>query len=202
MQVNLIKYCCWLVIALFLSCSKAKQEMNPVALIQHVESENNGFQIAKEINGVLFKSRFEPAEYACAKQIVGNNIKGLKAVAEYLESRSGLDYYSLEIENIKGNTDPLMIGIQSQQEYLARVDYFSYEFEQDVFLASNTDTLRCALFHYENSYGGMPKLRFLFAFPKSNTGRTLIINDRIFKNGLVKLSFEKELFVPRLTDLN
>ena len=79
---------------------------------------------------------------------------------------------------------------------MSRINYFSYAFCNDIKLTSGTDTVDCALFHYENSYGGTPVARFLLAFDDKKIGedKTLIISDKIFNKGKIKLNMDKKVF--------
>jgi hypothetical protein len=199
MLVRLIKYI--FAPAFFLlvySCSTERSEMRPGEYIAFVDNAENGFIREKQIGGVKFKLKYQPLDYLVAKQITENKISDKHQLDEYIRSRNGLRYFILELENERAETDLLSEKSRSQEEYLQRVNYYSYEFENDIRLVSEKDTLPCAMYHYENSYGGTPKLKFLIAFKESGNNMSLVINDRIFNNGNVKLELADDAVMPRL----
>jgi hypothetical protein len=185
------------------SCNRKKEKLNAQEYIQYVEKKENGFFHEKKIGNVLFRLKSEPKYYKLAQAIIDDNLSGNKPKIEKYKTELGNQhYFILELENMRSETDLLTEGISDQNDYLLRVNYFSYDFDKDIHFVSGNDTLPCALFHYENSYGGTPKLRFLLSFAgKGSQQNEIVFEDKIFNSGTVKFNLSDEELnnTPELT---
>lgn len=162
------------------------------AYLQYMNEHAKDFICEKKIGNILFRLKYQPVEYQAAQQIVSKEIKSAEELKSFIANKKDLKYFVLEIENARAQTDLLSENITQEGELLQRTNYYSYEFEKDIHLMPGNDTLSCALFHYENSYGGTPVLRFMTAFDDKSKGTTgeFIVSDRIFNKGTIKFKLE------------
>lgn len=178
-----------------------KQILPPVAYVKWMQDPKNGLNIKKEMKDFKFTVQYEPAEY-----IVANFEKDPYLKTSVLNSQknkySDLQYYTLEISCPSAGKDLLTIGIDDQQDYLKRENYYSFDFEHKIYLIDNgRDTLSCALFNYAPNYGIAPHINFSFAFKKNNeelkngislSDKTLVIEDEIFGNGILQFNIKRD----------
>ncbi|MBC7865242.1 MAG: hypothetical protein IAF38_19865 [Bacteroidia bacterium] len=181
------------VVSCFFSCGNKSSEFTPQTFVAFVENKDNGFFKEKQMGNLLYKIKYEPVAYQAARKVINGEIKDRNQWNSFMKERGGLNYFVIEIENARSESDVLMEEVQGNEMYLQRVNYFSYDFERDISFVPGNDTLPCALFHYENSYGGTPKLKFLVAFQnkEGDKGRTVVINDRVFNNGNIKFEMNE-----------
>lgn len=171
------------------SCSK--KELHSSDYIKFVEDESNGLRVSKNIGGVDYMVQYKPIEYILLKE--NNNNVDIKKRKEDLE---GMQYYTLSYSLVKNNKDILKFNLTSQDEYYERVNYFSFGLQNDIYLVEGKDTLDCKLFNYVRSYGLSPKADFVLAFSKNTQAqindKLIVIEDKIFGGGIIKLKIAKE----------
>lgn len=189
-----IKYCFILAAIVQLQIKNCNTE-TPITqdidqYIDWVEDPVNGLYQSKTFNGVLFSVQYKPLEYDVLLQ-EKRKLSQNELEAE-TDSISGMQYYTLRIATISGS-DIQRFGISNDDEYYARLEYFSLEMQNDISLIQGNDTLPCRMFHFERTYGIDPRATFVLAFENGKSkleDRTLILNDRVFKNGPVLMTIE------------
>ncbi len=86
-------------------------------------------------------------------------------------------------------------GVGSEQEYSSRLQYFSDLAESDMRLVEGSDTLSCALFHFERNYGVAPYNKIVLAFPKIGEAiqtKTFVFNEQALGIGKINLKIKEE----------
>jgi hypothetical protein len=186
----------FMVVALF-SCTP--KELAPNDLIQYVENPDNGFIKEKILGELAFRVRYKPLSYIIsknnAKEIITDSI--YKASEEKLK---GLQYVNLTIYPTEGKQfDVLKYGTGSQQEDQQKIYYYSYTFQEDIYIEQGDKKLPCKLFHFVRDHGLSPELNFALGFDAMDVEGDIkiVINDYVFGNGELNFII-KEKDIKRL----
>lgn len=168
-------------------------ELKPSELIHWVENQENGLTQSKAINEFIFEAQYKPVDYVVSLEARKDDV----TENEYQQLKSeldGLQYIDLTIGTNAGQGNALSGGIQNEDEYYQRLDYFVTYANQDIYLIQGQDTLWPQLYHFERNYGLAPSNTLLLGFEKGNSeeDRNLIIDDQVLGVGRVKFLFEKE----------
>ncbi|HZK64304.1 MAG TPA: hypothetical protein VFC34_09170 [Puia sp.] len=180
--------------------------LSPSEYVAWVRNIDNGLRKEKTIEDLTFSVQYKPYPYivcleekknTLADSIVKNRISGL----------DGMQYFDLKIALNASQGELLKYKAGNSYEYDRRVKYFAFEMQKDIRLLDGTDTLPCALFHFERTYDVAPYSTFLLGFTPGKDARseekTLIFYDRTFGKGTVKFTFRNiELTnIPKLKTL-
>lgn len=171
------------------------QQMSKDEFIEWCASENNPQKHSQQIGNKIFEVKFLPTKLLAMREV------GKAASAEMIktaeEHYSDLVYFNLRIKGDKMQGELLKQDLTSSVEYQDRVMYCSFRIQNDISLLTNEgDEIACAICQFERSFDVAPVTDFTIAFDRKkicNTkGLTIIFNDNLFRNGLVKFSFSKE----------
>lgn len=174
-----------------------------------IEDKEHGFTTEKTIGDFTFMLQYKPHEYIISKEEHGRNLSAAE-LKKKIHEIDGLQYYNFRIKAKDQNLELLKIGANTDEEYQKRISYFSYRMQNDLQLVDGTDTLNCALFHFERIYGTAPYSTFSLGFPAGHspanngfTKKTLIYEDNVFGLGTINLSLEldKIELLPKLQTL-
>ena len=90
----------------------------------------------------------------------------------------------------------LDLGGATKSEVLEKEGYLSFDLMGDVYLENDGHIIPALFHHYERNYGLKPSVDVFFQFnaihPKEDV--LLVYRDQLFKQGLIRLKFDKELF--------
>lgn len=106
-----------------------------------------------------------------------------------------LIYLKFNISHDEYNKELLKLPSEYNESYSDRVKYASFHLNKDIIIINDSnDTIPCALHQFERAFNIQSGLNFLIAFPKFNfeNGFTMIYQDNLFRNGIVKFRYEKE----------
>lgn len=185
---------------LILSCEK--KELGSMEFIQWIENEDNGLKVSKKIDDYDFTLQYKPLEYIFLLENKSLN-PSKEAFSNRKSEMEGMQYYTLRINSEK-NRELMNVGIQKEEDYYRKLEYFTSYMQGDISLIQDGDTLPCLLFHFERNYGLSPNNDFVLGFEQSEEekkgDRTLIFNDQVLGTGTVKLSISNNdiLQVPKL----
>lgn len=179
--------------------------LNPIEYVQWVEDKKNGLMVEKQIGEYTFSAQFKPLEYVVLKQTKDPNIKS-DVVKKEAEEMSDLQYFTFKIGVANGTEDPLKFGVNTNEDFQKRVEYFSFSLQNEIKLIDDTDSLNCVMFHFERAYGIAPYCTFVLGFEKSKTdaaNKILVYNDQLLGVGPVKLMIQSENLkhIPKLITL-
>lgn len=164
----------------------------PGPYMQWVEQESNGCIRTRMISGIKLTAMHRPLEYVALKECRGD----YTLLDSMKSSFAGLEYYTLKMSASGHNKDFLLYNLGSEEEYYKRVNYYTVNAQQDVYLVRGADTLPCELYHYERTYGVTPYNNMLLGFRAENGDdkmpALLHVSDRLFHTGLHIFSFEKK----------
>jgi hypothetical protein len=148
--------------------------------------------------------RYDPVELIALRRLKGQQLSATSLQNKKSEL-GNFQYYTLTIGTATGE-DIIKYRATSLQERQERAQYFAFDMQRDIKLVDGTDTLQCAMFHYESNFGVKPYTNFILAFTGGHADgkhqdKTLILYDRLFGNGVVTLSlYARDLNrIPALT---
>ena len=176
----------------------------PSAYMQYVLDPENGLIQKKTIGGFTLVLQYKPIEFM-ALQVLKNENVTKREIDNLKEKFSDNENFTLRIESKNNASNVLKQGINNKEAYYQRLDYLTADVIQDFKLINNTDTIFCALHHFERYDGLAPYVDIVLAFPKARTHSDLRFeyDDHIF--GLGKIKFivnEKDIqHIPELKTL-
>jgi len=170
--------------------------LSPKEYLNWIENPENGFIQEKTINEFTYLALFKPKSYLSLIDLGNIEVIDKKKFIATTESYTGMDYFTFKITCNQTNEELLRYKSGSQEEYFNRLEYFSFKAQNDFYILNGKDTSKCELLHFERSFGLAPILTFVLGFPEVKNkmeDKTLVFEDKIFKNGTVKLMFPKEM---------
>lgn len=189
-----------------ISQGDSKKSLEPVEYVKWIENPENGLKVEKPIGDYQFTLLYKPLEYIVLKEAKQLEIKKSE-LKKGVEEISDFDYFTFQIGTVKNVEDVLKFGVNTNEEFQKRVDYFSFRMQNDLKLVDGKDTLQCSLFHFERTFGIAPYCTFVLGFEKGGKelkNKTLIYNDEILGLGPVKLMIQAENLnnIPQLITQN
>jgi len=183
----------FLAFGILLNCACSKEKMKPSDLIYWVNNPENGLVQRQDLSTYFFEAKYKPLDYVIAMEGRSDEL----SESHYTELKgelSGLQYIDLTIGPLSHEGDVLSSGIQSDEEYFERLDYFVTYANQDIFMVQGKDTLLPRLYHFERNYGLAPKNTLLLGFDQGekNQDRHFYIDDQILGVGRVKFLFQEK----------
>jgi hypothetical protein len=195
----------YIILLALVSCSK--RDLSPLQYVKWVENESNGLKLKKGIGDHEFSIQYKPLEYIALMEKKDERISE-NEVSKRTNELKGMEYYTFRISSTK-NKEILTDNIGSENEYYERLQYCMSPMQDDINLVKGTDTIPCALFHFERTYGMTHYCNFVLGFPTDNEkdkteDRKFIYNDRLFGNGPVILGISAKNIsnIPNLSTFN
>ena len=103
--------------------------------------------------------------------------------------------FNLRIQRKDGGS-VLDYGDVPKEVALTREGFLSFEVKDLVYLECNGRIIPCSFHHYERNYGLKPSVDAVFHFtgvdPKEDV--YFVFRDELFKQGLIRIKFNKDLF--------
>lgn len=180
-----------IILSFILVWSCGKSEILPSELIHWVDDKENGLVQRQEFEHYFFEAKYKPLDYVISMEGRTDHLSETK-YATLKRDLEGLQYVDMTIGPLSGSGDALSSGIESNDEYFERLDYFVTYANQDIFMVQGQDTLYPKLYHFERNYGLAPKNTLLLGFAQGeeNKDRYVYIDDKILGVGRVKFLFE------------
>jgi hypothetical protein len=174
------------------SCVGGKADLDKQAYVNWVLNPNNGLVKEKQIGEYGLELQYRPLELIVLTENNGVQVDVMELRCEEL---SVSQYFNLKLKS----KDPLLkvmdIGNQDEQDYYAKLDYFTNGIQADLKLIDGSDTLNCMISVFERTYDLAPYVTFALAFDNKgqNTGdKTLYFNGDKLGLGPVYLKIEGE----------
>lgn len=153
-------------------------ELSKQDYVRWVRNYDNGLHVQKEVGVFSFDIQYQPSDYL---KLVnqGNSVESNQS--------DSMQYYVLRIGLAHSKDDIINYQVQSISEKQQRLYYFSYLFQNSIYLEDGGVKHSCALFHFEQS--DLEGARtFVLGFPQSQGGEPcLIIDSPIFGSLPVKI---------------
>jgi hypothetical protein len=179
-----------------------KDPLSPREFGRWISDPSHGLIVEHGYKDVALKVQYRPI----AAMAIVEHREGLQqaTLAEMQRERGGAFYFDLRIQ-ATSNIDPLAAGTNNESDYYSRLFYFTSTVQDDIGLVVGSDTLPCALAHFERTYGTAPYNDLLLSFI-DGTGRPLehdlelIYHDRAYGLGDVSFIIRKDdiLAIPEL----
>lgn len=109
-----------------------------------MQDYSNGLHVEREHGPFLFDVQFQPPLYLALL----NNSSG--EILRIDQTREEIQYFLLKI-SLKDGGDLLTYDVNDLAEKQSRLYYYSYLFQQDIFLEDSGENIPCVLFHFEQS---------------------------------------------------
>jgi hypothetical protein len=176
------------------SCDKVS-ELSVKDYVVYVDSEKSNLSKTKTINSIKYKVKLITPEL----MVLGN--EKIKDQTEFLEKCKGYNEqmnFTFIIEDDKDSKDfAVKDALIESETYSNIMQYANSEMVRDIYLITDSDTIRCSLLHLEPANSVQPVFRFSLGF----TGLkhkikecTLCINDELFNNGCIKFNYSESTF--------
>ena len=187
------------------SCKQ--QNLKSTDYVKWVEEKDNGIRVEKEIEEYKFTVQYSPIDYLIIKDLYaqGKEITE-KLVNEERKLREGEQYYLFQIAMVDQTQDLMKYNITDISDYEKRVNYFSFNIQNDLKLIDGNDTLDCKLHHFEQSYGLAPYITIGAVFDekkenKNKNDKIFIYQDKILNTGTIKITIKDKSInnIPKLS---
>jgi hypothetical protein len=168
---------------LLMGCSKG---IDYKKYLTWYESEANPLHKKQIIGDIEYTCTYLVTDYFLARDIASG-------VSPDPKSEDLSEYYKINIK-IKNNQEPLTYQIENSNESYERINYLVSDIKDDILLVTSTDSLSCQLHHYERVYHVGNTLSVMFIFDKTDNpeSRTILFNDRLFGNNILRFTFDKD----------
>lgn len=180
------------VILIAIILSSCQQSFTGKQLHMWVSDEANGLIQRVENENFIWEVHYQPLEYMIAKEAKGKELTK-DEYNKIKERKKGLQYFKIKIQSKR--TGNILTNSPTMQEVNdARLQYFLNEFDKDILLIDNNDTLVSSLYHFERNYNALNHNNVLIAFKNdsSKTDKKIMFLDRVLGLGLQELTFRKE----------
>ena len=176
-------------VLLLILSSACNGKVEPDYFLKWLQDETNGLHVKETIRGFTFDLQYKPWEYAWLQ----SDLTGLKR-EEAKKEFEGLQYYSLSIALTDQHTDIIHFNTESQNEVQQSLYYFSYLFQNDIYLEENGKRLPCVLYHFERSVDLKSERTFELGFEKSDSfeNANLVIHSDRFDSFPIKIQVSKK----------
>lgn len=183
-----------------------RTELSANEYISWVRDPEHGLHIRKEISRYRFDLQYKPYEYEALLSL-RNQAPQKQELQEKISRLRDMQYYTFSISTKDGQGELLKSGLTDQNQYYARVEYFSFNMQQDIQLIDGLDTLHCEMYHYERAYDASPVARFILAFPLGRqekkcqdkeyrshccSDKIFSWDDKVFGCGRINIALRKE----------
>jgi hypothetical protein len=190
-----INKCFFMVCAtLLISCSKKAVDAD--AYVQYINTPENGLLKKVDAGDFKIEVQLRPAEYM-ALQELGIDM-ATKEKLDSMMNGNNQEFFLLRIGSNGNKQDALINGISTEQEYFERIGYLISNIDKDVYLVDGTDTLRCAMHHFERSYHLASYHNVLLVFDglKQHGGKRqdqfLVYDDKLLGIGKLNIRFDQK----------
>lgn len=126
--------------------------------IRWVQDVDNGLHTRKDFLDFTFDLQYQPTEYMLLQR-GADRTDGNTA-----DNQSYMQYYTLTISVKENAVDFINYNVSNDLERQQKLYYFSYQFQDDIWLEENGKKLPCVLFHFEKSAGFNNSRTFVLGF--------------------------------------
>ncbi len=178
-------------VALF-TLAACSTKLEPREYMAWVESYDHGLHIKQTSGPFVFDLQYKPSAYVLLQQ-EGLQVSPVKLGQASLETE--MQHYTLTLGLADGKGDFLDYQAGNYVEQQQKLYYFSYLFQNDIYMEEGGKKQPCLLFHFERSYDLKPSRTFVLGFESPSKGiapAQIVIHSPWLKTGPVKLLIEKK----------
>ena len=169
-----------------------QKKLKPSEFVKWVKSSH--LKKTKSIQEIEYSLNYLPTEYLVFNELKTNKVSSTQ-LESVSESYNDMEYYELRLRVPTGlEVAKYKLGSSSYED---RIKYLSFELQNDIKAVIETsEEVKCVLSHFERTYNVSPYTTILLGFPKDNLAeakeRTIVLEDKIFGNGIIKFHWTKE----------
>jgi len=178
-----------LLISLCSLISSCNPKLESKEFIEWVRDYENGLHVRKTVSDFTLDLQYQPAAYLAL----------VNSDSSFLQDQK-IDRYILKVRPEGVNEDIIQYKAQSSDDIQKRIYYFSYLFQNDIYLLEGGRKIPCVLLHFEPSDLSNDRT-FVLGFEKveggSSGGESLFVVDSPFFNALpIKIKVSKDRIPP------
>jgi hypothetical protein len=160
----------------------SRLKLRPADYVAWMNQDENKVSSAEQLNGITYSFTFLPQELV-ALQHLRDTVRLRNQFTDELDAIKAYQYYTLSIATPTGQSI-LSYRADNESEREKRSEYYSFAMQRDIKLVEGTDTLACAMYHFENSFGVMPYTNLMIGFERRDTiadtyDKTLFFTDNV-----------------------
>ncbi|MFZ5553167.1 MAG: hypothetical protein ACOZCO_08640 [Bacteroidota bacterium] len=167
-------------------------ELTPGEYVQWFKSAENPLRKSETVNELRYILEYRPAELTALQQLQKESVTKAE-LDSAMKDMEGLVQFRMEIDVPGSGKEFLKHNLKNDTDYEPRVQYFAFEMQKDICaLTEKGDTIPCAMYHFERSYGVSPVSVFLLGFSELEINGKLevIVNEKIFANKTIRFVFD------------
>lgn len=186
-----------LLLIVITSCSLIDQKMNIDEFVNYVESKRSGFKKSVTTGDIEYIIQYKPVEYIIYKEMHGNiaNEDSFENRRKELESTVWFNVY---LKSKNSNVNPLKGNVSGLGEYNQNYQYLLTQASNDfkMYYGNNSVEAEKITCHFETNYGLTPTDIFVLGFKipdaKPVKDMTLVYDDKLYNNGIIKVKILQE----------
>lgn len=154
-----------------------------------MQSEENGLRKEKTLGAVKMELSYRPAAWLAHQELKG---KGNGASFEETQKRfEGQHHFRLRLESAVEGVNVQEVGVSSAEEMESRKYFMMFGMKDHLKMVCGNDTIPCAFYHFEQTYGLAPHADILIAFDGCGEGKDcqVLVGEIGFHTGLTKFLF-------------
>lgn len=171
--------------------------LNRREYISYVKNEENGLLKKIMVGNFIYRVQYQPIDYLALLE--SGELAQRNQIKKRREELAGTAWFSISLQVNGAAESPLRYNLTDDNEYNERLSYFLHLAQYQIKLIYGVDTLRPSAYLFENNYNLTPMETMVvgFTFPDAQQliekDLTICYNDELFKNGIIKLKYPKQL---------
>lgn len=165
-----------------------KEELDPERYVAWFNEHAKDYNHQKQLGGYKFTVGFQPREAVILAEFGDKSRIDKQYYSQRDSSLAGLLSCRFTLEPEDHSATLLEYQTSGPEEYGARLNYFLNEAQKDIYLLQGADTLKCRMYHFENTYGLQKKntISLMFEEPSPDKGDIeFVFADRVLNVGTV-----------------
>ncbi len=199
----MIKISLNIIILVLISCLSAcsgDKTLSKSDYLEYFNSPSGKFFKQKNFNKVVYKLKMQTPEYLLLKN--NDSIQSLTQFDAELNKRRHTLNFVMLIED-EADSKQVKEVVYKPELYTKLTNYANMQMTDEIKLVHGKDTLPCSLLYLEPANSMQPAIRLAFGFDnlkRSDGDYTVIFNDNLFNNGIIKFKYPNETFadLPKL----
>lgn len=166
-------------------------ELSPGEYVQWFKSEENHLRKSESVNELRYTMEYRSPELTALQQLQSENVTR-NELDSAIKDMEGLVQFRLEIDVPASGKEFMKHDLKSDADYEPRVKYFAFEMQNDIYILNDSgDTIPCAMYHFERSYGVSPVSVFLLGFSGIDLKKDMevIVHEKVFANKEIRFVF-------------
>lgn len=181
-------YVCGLLLAL----GACRNELSIREFDAWIRDYDNGLHVKKESGHYLFDIQYQPAELVVSQQ---HDFSSEEEYLKLVRNQSNLQRYILTVSLKDKDADFINQQVNDLTEKQQLLYYFSYRFQDDVYLEESKRSFPCALYHFERSSDLKNSRTFVLAFetPDEHAKESeIVITSPLFGPSPIRIKVNKD----------